>query len=422
MKILWITNTLFPDAAIALGKAPPVVGGWMYGLAKDLSESNVTLTVATVTNFGKDEQVYVAGIQYYLLQSNKPKTFYDQSLVPKWQKLIETVAPDLVHIHGTEYAQGLSLLKAYPKMKHVISIQGLIGVIARYYTAGIPTKQIVKNITFRDVLKRDTILHAQSSFYKRARLVEKVYLQNAKHIIGRTQWDKDHISTMAPKAAYYHADESLRDIFYTSKKWDLNNAAPHTIFLSQAGYPIKGLHMVLKAVALLKPFYPNLQVRIAGGNILMNDAGFKKKLKRKGYGKYIQSIIDTNDLEKNVSFLGFLKSEQMVGEYLKSHVFICPSSIENSPNSVGEAQLLGVPTIASYVGGVPTFITDGETGLLYRFEEVEMLASCMRNLFENNDLARSLSEKEIEVATKRHHRQNNCKRLFQVYEQILNVS
>ena len=54
---------------------------------------------------------------------------------------------------------------------------------------------------------------------------------------------------------------------------------------------------------------------------------------------------------------------------------------------MGEAQLLGVPVIASYVGGVPDMVTHGETGLLYRFEEVEMLAEGIRNLFMNMALA-----------------------------------
>ena len=88
-----------------------------------------------------------------------------------------------------------------------------------------------------------------------------------------------------------------------------------------------------------------------------------------------------------MQFTGSLREDQMIAEYLNAHLFICPSSIENSPNSLGEAQLLGVPVIASYVGGVPDMVTHGETGLLYRFEEVEMLAEGIRNLFMNMALA-----------------------------------
>ena len=75
-----------------------------------------------------------------------------------------------------------------------------------------------------------------------------------------------------------------------------------------------------------------------------------------------------------------------------------PSSIENSPNSLGEAQLLGVPCIASDVGGVTDMIPNKECGIIYRFEEVELLAKhipsfsiCVKDvrmlkIEENNDL------------------------------------
>ena len=100
-------------------------------------------------------------------------------------------------------------------------------------------------------------------------------------------------------------------------------------------------------------------------------------------------------------------------------MFICPSSIENSPNSLGEAQLLGVPTIASYVGGVPDMINHGKTGLLYRFEEIEMLAECIRRIFTDTTLAMNLSENGIKAAKKRHHQKENLNRMIEIYQLII---
>lgn len=47
----------------------------------------------------------------------------------------------------------------------------------------------------------------------------------------------------------------------------------------------------------------------------------------------------------------------MIEQYLKAHIFVCPSSVENSPNSLGEAQLLGVPCIGSIAGGIPSMLS-----------------------------------------------------------------
>ena len=109
----------------------------------------------------------------------------------------------------------------------------------------------------------------------------------------------------------------------------------------------------------------------------------------------------------------------MIDQYLKSHIFLCPSSIENSSNSIGEAQLLGVPCVASYVGGTPDMITDGRTGLLYRFEEYEMLAYNICQIFKNDRIAQELSLAEIAVATQRHDRRNNAIRMMEIYKNVI---
>ncbi|MEM6542975.1 MAG: glycosyltransferase, partial [Bacteroidota bacterium] len=126
MKILWVVNTLFPDLSIALGKKLPTAGGWMYGLARDMVERGVQLTVVTARPDLPDFQKEINTITYYLMQGKKGRERYDSTLENKWKTIVERVQPDLIHIHGTEYAHGLSLLRTFPDLKYVVSIQGLI--------------------------------------------------------------------------------------------------------------------------------------------------------------------------------------------------------------------------------------------------------------------------------------------------------
>ena len=109
----------------------------------------------------------------------------------------------------------------------------------------------------------------------------------------------------------------------------------------------------------------------------------------------------------------------MIKKYQKAHVFICPSSIENSPNSLGEAQLIGTPTIGSYVGGIPNMIQHHQTGLLYRFEEYEMLAKYICDIFENSTLALHLSQNAITAAEARHNVHDISKKMFNIYNEII---
>ena len=105
-------------------------------------------------------------------------------------------------------------------------------------------------------------------------------------------------------------------------------------------------------------------------------------------------------------------------QLLKCNIFICPSSIENSPNSLAEAQILGVPSIASFVGGIPDMIEDKKTGLLYRFEEIEMLGVFICDVFEKKSL-KELSINEIITAQKRHDINKNTADLINIYYKIL---
>ena len=63
------------------------------------------------------------------------------------------------------------------------------------------------------------------------------------------------------------------------------------------------------------------------------------------------------------------------------------STIENSPNSVGEAMLLGCPVVSSCVGGVPDMLEHGREGFLYQASVPYMLAWYVKRVFGDDELA-----------------------------------
>jgi len=418
MKILWIVNTIFPAPSKTLGLPEPVFGGWMYGLAEQLSKSDgIELAVATTFWGSELEEMNLGGITYYLLPS-KNKLQYDTDLEDHWKGVCHHFGPDVVHIHGTEYGHGLACMRKLPHLKYVISIQGLVSVIARYFYAGISFQEILKNITFRDIIRKDNLFQGKRKFEKRG-VLERKYIENTKHVIGRTEWDYAHTKAINPGVNYHFCNESLRESFYTANKWSLENCERHTIFLSQAGYPIKGLHQVLHAVSALVDYYPNIKIRV-GGNNVMGSKSFQDRMRLSGFGRFIKNLMRRHRLQDKVKFLGTLSENEMIAEYQRAHVFICPSSIENSPNSVSEAQLIGIPVIASYVGGTPDLVTDEISGLLYRFEEVEMLSYKIRRVFSEDLLAKRLTRGGIEIASRRHDATVNLASLVKIYAEVYN--
>ena len=417
MKVLWVVNTIFPYPAKKINNQITVYGGWLTSLFDELEKKD-ELELAIVSPYkGKELKTINSGKTIYYLIPCNDMTRYDKKLEKLWKEVINNFNPELVHIHGSEYVHSIPLIRSIEKkVPVVLSIQGLIHVIEKVYLANIKRIDIIKNITIRDILKRDSILQQKRKFFKRG-AYEKELLKKVDYVIGRTNWDYKHSKEVNPKLKYYKNNESLRNIFYENK-WDIKNIERNTIFYSQATYPIKGLHFVLQALALIKKEIPYIKLKIAGTDILRKKT-FKDRIKTTGYAKYISSLIKEYKLEENVIFKGTLTAEEMCNEYLAANVFVQASAIENSPNSLGEAMLLGVPCVASNVGGTSDMLTDKKEGLLYKYTEVEELANNVLNLLKNDNEAIKLGQNARLKAQGTHDKENNVNELISIYNKIM---
>lgn len=408
MNILWITNILLPPVCEALNIPIPAVGGWMYSSLKFLKsdEENNRFAVATVWDSKDAKTLEVNGITYYLLPlKGKDRTRYNKHLETYWKNIQDEFHPDVIHIHGSEFPYGLAYVKACGSNDVVVSLQGIISCYARYYAGGISANDIKKSLTFRDII-RGGINKGQKDFTKRGKL-EIELLKNVNHIIGRTEWDKSHSWAINPTAEYHHVGETLRESFY-NHKWSYLKCEPHSIFVSQASYPIKGLHKLLEALPLVLREYPDTKVYVAG-----SDESSRPWYRLTGYGKYLNKLIKKYNLKDHIVFTGMLDEEQMCQRYLKSNLFVCCSAIENSPNSLGEAQMLEMPYLATFAGGIPE-IVNYNPDVLYRFEETEMLAKKICDVFDRKE-----SVGNIYLNKNLYNKKLNIRNLLSTYKEVV---
>ena len=386
-------------------------GGWMLGAAEALlSEGEMDLSVATVCIDVTELKVLQGkSITYYVLPYGKGNKEYNPDYEPLWRQVCDKAKPDIVHIHGSEFTHGLAWVNACGSDNVVVSIQGLKSAYYYYYY-GLTKSEIMRNITLRDMLK-GSILKEQKSFRKSGEW-EKELLKKVHHIIGRTSWDRARTWEINSDAEYHFCNETLRKEFYDGSQWNYDSCVPHSIFLSQAGYPLKGLHQVLRTLPTILRHYPDTVVRIAGNDITRPNKKMGIPM-LSGYGKIISKMIHKLGLQDKVTFTGNLNAEEIKREYLKCNVFVCSSAIENSPNSLGEAQILGVPCIASYVGGVPDMMR-GDEEHLYRFEETAMLAEKVCRIFAENTNCKNMRNK----ALYRHDPKKNALKIVKIYKSI----
>lgn len=420
MKILWLCNIIIPQICSKLNIPNFNVGGWLNQIADKLdNHDEIELAICApysnctnrifYTNWGNDSLFF----GFY----NRMKPYkYNDEIEKVFKSILNEFNPDIVHIFGTEYPHTLAMTRAFANPERtVIHIQGLVSVCAKHYYAMLPQK-VIRGFTLRDFLKNENIKNQKKKFEIRGKF-EIEALKNVSHVMGRTDWDFACVSEITPNIQYHYVQEMMREIFYKDK-WKLNKCEKHRIFMSQGSYPIKGLHIMLEALHILKKRHMDVKLYVAGSNIVENNS-FQQSLRKTYYAKYIERLIKIYELKHNVFFTGILDECEMKKQYLESHVFVSCSSIENSPNSIGEAMLMGVPVVASNVGGIQSLVTHQKEGLLYQFDAPYMLAYYIDKIFNDDKLAECLSEKTYTHAIIMYNKEKIFSDLLKVYKDVI---
>jgi glycosyltransferase involved in cell wall biosynthesis len=415
MTVLWLCNVILPEIAAEIACAPDLGGGWLIGSSEIIAE-RYNLIICFPMKKGKDIYSHTGSISFFGFRRNRRNI---QKLVLKLYKIIRDLNPDIIHIWGTEYPHSYAMVNACMEAgklhRIVISIQGMVSVIARHYFSGLPTS-IIHGFTFRDILKWDNIYQQKKKFTRRG-FLEQESIRKVKHVSGRTDWDEACVKQINPNARYHFCNEILRKSFYKNA-WSLGKCARHSLFTSQGNYPIKGLHFIMEAMPSILERFPDAHLYVAGQNIAKFDTAYDM-IKISGYGLYIRKLLSKYRLWRHVTFTGVLDEQGMCERYLKSHVFVSASSIENSPNSLGEAMLLGMPAVASDVGGVKNLMRHGEDGFVYQADAPYMLAHYVCKVFADDGLAARLSANARLHATEIYDRKTNADRIVEIYGEMM---
>ena len=109
----------------------------------------------------------------------------------------------------------------------------------------------------------------------------------------------------------------------------------------------------------------------------------------------------------------------MIKAYDESYCLVHPTYIDNSPNSVCEAQLAGLPVIATDVGGVSSLIENLQTGLLIE-NKPKAIEIAVKKLYDDDLLREYISKESRWVARERHNPKIILSKTLSMYKELIN--
>jgi glycosyltransferase involved in cell wall biosynthesis len=414
MKILWLSN----NPCYAIEKLSPNTqsGGWLKALNYHLIEKDdVELSVCFYWSEPLDPFEF-HNTKYYPISIPKPKSIWEKIRnkvsgntddnyisIKKINDIVNQVNPDVIHVHGTELNFGL--IQYETSIPVVISIQGILSPYYEKYFSGIPEKYLkrIKKLSLVSFFKP-----LNSAFRINAERERKI-LKVAKHIMGRTDWDKRVTRLLAPESNYFLGNEILREAFYNDNHiWNKTSFdQPLKLITTSGDVAYKGFELIVKTAKLLHDFNIKIEWYVVGLN--------ESNLIPKAVKSWLKCDLD----HLGIKLLGMMNESKLIQKLLESDIYCQVSHIENSPNSLCEAMMLGMPLIATNVGGTSTMVKNKHEGILVQEGEPYEFAGAIIELKNNFSRAKNYGENARITAMDRHRPSKVVTEILNSYESIV---
>ena len=138
------------------------------------------------------------------------------------------------------------------------------------------------------------------------------------------------------------------------------------------------------------------------------------------YQTWCKQLIHRLGLADHVQYTGPLDAAAMRQAYLDADLFLLPSYSENSPNSLGEAMLLGLPCVASAAGGIPDMLQSGIQGMLYGAAgDDAALSAAILQVLALPDHGTALGTAAQICARVTHDAAKNTAQMIEIYRKVL---
>lgn len=322
------------------------------------------------------------------------RSFYPQSFFAL-KKVLKEYKPDIVQIHSVSQISPsiLFLLKNYPTVMTVhqsedFSKEALIWSFPKKFFKG-------------DIYEKNSLTIKGWFHYMYHRYINgpiyRLGFKNVDAFVAFSQYmqlelEKDGIES-------FHIPNATRLFDYVP----LDSDSKIVAYVGRLE-KVKGVDYLIKSISEVKAMVPKIKLIVAG--IGDHEAALK-------------DLVTELHLEDNVNFIGQQNRDQLYELYKKSSVIIVPSIWPEPFGKVGiEAMSVGRPVIASNVGGISEWLTDGETGYLVPPADPNAIAKNIIKLLSDPQLLHTMSLKSRKRAED-FSIEAHAEKIIRLYEDVI---
>ena len=176
---------------------------------------------------------------------------------------------------------------------------------------------------------------------------------------------------------------------------------PRIVFLGQL-VERKGIHVLIESMARLRG---EAELLLVGGD-----------WRSSGYAADVLALARRLGVDEWITFEDHRGD---VGAILRTaDVFVLPSFSEARPRTIIEAMMLGIPVVATSVGGVPSLVDDGRTGLLVPAGDAAALADALGRLVRSPELRGRLGDAAARYAASEFSAVRTAQRYLRLYRSL----
>lgn len=244
--------------------------------------------------------------------------------------------------------------------------------------------------------------HARYSKF-RLWLTEKLIYNTANILLTNSDQIRQHLHQQYPEKEIISLPNLLE---LPAEEWNpiqRDNTEEKQIVCVGRFAPEKGHRYLIEALDLLKNKELKWRCTFLGEGELEND---------------LRTLTEKYNLSENVAFPGFC--EDVFSVLLNADLFVLPSLHEGSPNALIEAMGIGLPCIASDVGGIKDLVENEKNGILVSPQNSKALSEALYHVLTNPELAVELGRNARASIQQKFDNAESIRRLKQIYQSLTN--